>query len=195
MTPGPGPGPGPEPSQVPVPAAAQRPGLPVLPIALHVVAVVLAAVSGHLARWAFHEGTQAGAPGMLDVLVGAAVLGGLLSVVCQVGALLVPAAALRRERLAWQALGTVLSGAPLLCILVVGALTLGSLLPQIGNLMSVLCFLALLACAGIGIHLDRTRHQARWTVLLLAAGSALCVAFFAPWWLLNGAFLVSNLLE
>lgn len=74
------------------PFAASR--LPAALIVLHVIAVGLAAASGYLARWSFHESTQSGTDGPgRELLVLLAVVGGLLSVACQVVTLLVPCAA------------------------------------------------------------------------------------------------------
>lgn len=175
------------------PFAASR--LPAALIVLHVIAVGLAAASGYLARWSFHESTQSGTDGPgRELLVLLAVVGGLLSVACQVVTLLVPCAASRRERLVSQVLGVVLSGLPIVGIGVIGFLTMGSLLPQAGDLMSVLTGLVLLVGAGVAAHLHVARSQPRWAVLLCAGITALAVSYFSVWWLLNGLALLLSLL-
>lgn len=169
-------------------------GFPLL-VGLHLVAAVLAASSGYLARWSFHESTQFEVDAArLELLVLVAVVGGLLSLALQVTALLVPSIAARPARLLAQGIGVVVSAVPVAVITLAGFLTLGSLLPQAGDVMSLLVGLAFLACLSGSGYLAFARSQRCWAVLLLAASSALVVSFFGAWWFVNGLALVLKLL-
>ncbi|MGP5716922.1 hypothetical protein ACTXO9_13675 [Brachybacterium tyrofermentans] len=177
----------PSPSKVPIPRGD------VLLVGLHLAAVVLAASSGYLARWSFQASTQPGADS-LELIVLVAVICGLLSLVLQVTALLVPSVATRGARLLAQGIGVVASAAPVALVTLIGFLTLGSLLPQAGDAMSLLTSLVLLACLAGSGYLFFGRSQRHRAVLLLAAGSALVVSFFSTWWFVNGLALLLNLL-
>lgn len=162
---------------------------------LHCAAVVLAAISGCLARWSFHASNRSDTDGYgLEGLVLLAVVGGLLSVACQVVALVVPSEPARWERLLAQSVGVAVSGAPILVITLVGVFTLGSLLPQVGNIMSIGTGLVLLGCGGGAAYLYVARSQRSWALLLLAGSTALVVSYFSAWWVLNGLALLMNLL-
>ncbi|MFC5296699.1 MAG: hypothetical protein ACTIMA_15795 [Brachybacterium tyrofermentans] len=164
-------------------------------VGLHLVAVVLAASSGYLARWSFHASTQPEADATaLELLVLVAVAGGLLSLALQVATLLVPSVATRGARLLAHSIGVVASAVPTALIALAGLLTMGSLLPQAGDAMSLLTSLVLLACLAGSGYLSIARSQRRRAMLLLAAGSALVVSFFSVWWFVNGLALAVNLL-
>lgn len=181
------------PADLAAPTPASR--LPAVLLVLHVLAVLLAAASGYLARWSFHESTQSGTDGAgMELLVLLAVVGGLLSVACQVAGILIPSAARRRERLIAQALGVVLSVLPVTAVGAIGMLSMGSLLPQAGDLMSILTGLLLLAGAGVAAHLHLRRTQPGWAVLLCAGTTAFVVSFFSTWWVINGLALLLNVL-
>ena len=176
-------------------------------MSLHLVAAGLAAISGWLSRWSLHaSGRSAFAGGwsdLLTALVVVAVLGGLLSVVLQIAALLVPGEPVRWQRLLAQVAGVAASWPAIGFIAVIGSFTMGSLLPQSGNLMGVVVILLLVASI-VPFVLQRSRPslpgsprpgflQER-AILLLAASSALTVSFFSAWWIVNGAMLVLTLL-
>lgn len=176
------------------PAAASAPRHLLL-VGLHLLAVVLAALGGHLARWAFHAGgVREDLRLQMDLLVLLAVLIGLLSVAAGLAAIVLPAAVTWRARLVAQIVGVLLGSVPTLLIAVIGVLTMGSLLPQIGNLMGGLAVLAALVLGAVSVVLHRTSSPGPWPILPLASVTGLVVSFYSVWWLLNGVLLLLRLL-
>lgn len=175
--------------------APRRSRLPLL-LCCHVLAAILAILGGVGSIWVMLEnlGWDRGNDLAVMVLTSATALAGVISVVLQLGSLLVPDRTAWWERLIALVAGSVIGGIGAGVVLLSAAATFGVIAGPAGLLVggaALVLFLLLLIAA---LVVRATSRDTRWPVLLVAAGSQVAVAQFVPWWVLGTVLMGGEIL-
>lgn len=160
-------------------------------LCVHVLAGVLAIVGGFGSMWVVFAGYGWGiedSPTETALTVVTA-LAGAASVLLPLGTLLVKDRTAVWERLLALGVGSVIGGAGVAVVLLVVLVTFGVAGGPAGIVIAAATLLLFLLTVLVALIVRAASRDLRWPVLLVAAGSAVAIVQFAPWWILGTLML------